>query len=164
MSFFSWLFGEKYDINVEILSYDPTIDSWKLTITSSKDCTLESISYLISSDNDMNDWIMWFYDDYNRFYDEEETLGIYSNLMAWIPITLNFSSKVLKEFTLKNVEKYIEDVSKDPDLVFEEDWETCIDSFMNPEWNMVISIGWVEVGSAEIPYENTEISEYMKNL
>lgn len=164
MSFFSWLFGEKYDFNIEILSYDHTTNSGKLSLTSSKDCMIENITYIINSDNDMSDWIMWFYDDYDRFYDEEETLGVYCNLMAWIPITLNFSSKALKEFTLKNVEKYIEDVSKDPDLVFDEDWETCKDSFMNPEWNMVISIGWVEVGSAEIPYENNEISEYMKNL
>lgn len=164
MSVFSWIFGEKYDFNIEILSYDHMIDSWKLSLTSSKDCTLESISYFISSDNDENDWINWFFEDYDRFYDEEESLWVYSNIFAWIPIILNFSSKVLKEFTLKNIEKYIDDIRMNPDLLFDEDKETCIASFIDPEWKMIVSIHGKEIGSAIIPYENIEISEYMKNL
>lgn len=164
MSFFSWLFGEKYDIDIEVLSYDRTINSGKLSITSSKDCMIENITYLIIAENDMSDWITWFYNDYDRFYYEEETLGVYSNLMAWVPIIMSFSSKVLKEFTIKNVEKYIEDIHIELASEFNDDRETCIDSFIDPEWNMIVSIDWKEVGAGIIPYENNEISEYMKNL
>ncbi len=149
---------------MEVLSYDYQIDSWKLLLTSSKNCTIETISFTIGADNDDSDWINGFFEDYDHFYYEEEVIGVYSNLIANVPITITFSSKTLQEFTLENIEKYIEDIRNNPDLMFDEDKETCIESFIDPQWNMTIMIEWTELWSTMIPYENTEIIDYMNSL
>jgi hypothetical protein len=57
-----------------------------------------------------------------------------------MPFTISFTSKVLGQLTLENLEKYVDTIRDDPEYSFEEYKETFIDSFLNPEWNLELRI------------------------
>ncbi len=139
-------------------------DVGKMTLTSWANVAIENISFTISSDNDSSDWINGFFVDYDRSYGEEEVIGVYTNLMAGIPFTISFTSKALKEFTLENIKNYVVDMQEDPEMMLEEDKEVFKDSFIDPMWLIEVSIKWKVIGSAYIPFENTEITEYINSI
>lgn len=136
-----------------------------ITILSKINLIIEDIDLLVSSDNDPNDWINWFFEDYNRgFYLKKEKITIKMNIIANIPTPIPFSSTTLKEFNLENMKKYIEDVSRNPDFTFEADKEIFKRSFLDPKWNLDIYLKWKMIASHLIQIQDQEMISYIKSL
>ncbi len=164
MSFWNTLFGSSVNIVLEEAEYNAHSRSGKIVLTSQEDTALQNIELVVTAGNDIDGWIEWFYTDNEFAYDEVEVLGIYSNLMAWMPFTINFTSKVLGQCTLENLEKYVDTIRDDPEYSFEEYKVTFIDSFLNPEWSLELRIDGKTIWEIMLSYENPELDEYLNNL
>lgn len=163
-TFFETLLWGALTITPTVGPYDLATNTGKLTITTSDDLTVGDITYMITADNDPDNYINDFFEDYERSYYTEETLSVLTNIIAGTPYSVSFSSQVLAVFTLENIETYVNALKSQDAIGFQNEKNNFKDAFLDPQWNMEISIQWKLIGNILFPANDPKITAYIESL
>lgn len=151
-----------------ILSYDASRNSWKVLITSNIATRLSTLELSLTKENDDDEWIDTFLYAIEYENDDDEAGLEYKeidlDLTPGLPFSIDFSLYTIREFTLEKVKTFTEEAMNDGTLEAEEDRESFFKAFLDPKWNLEVSVDGVTLGEIEVEFERNEIREYIKSL
>ncbi len=156
------LYDQKWKLEITFPTKDESSKIFEFLLVSDTEQTV-SISIGLCAKNDETDWISGFYGDYGRKYNTPITIASEIKLQKDIPYTLQCSFEELSSFTKSNIVQYTKDLVKN-DLSPADDLEIFKDSFLHPNWELILYINGVSREVFPVTYRDVDIDAYIQSL
>lgn len=136
-----WIFDLFFSKPKILISLDKNIFNywekitWEINIYSKKNINLNSILLRLEFNNDPYDWLLWFFNDYNRKI-PEITIPIEFPKIWW-EINVKFKIDPLDYFNEIYIKKYLEKCKNNIEYNFNDNIDVIISSFLDPQWELV---------------------------